>query len=243
MMRMGGGCAEHGADLHRGSLRAHQAASAGVLPSQARTGREAVFLEVKSVLLVARGVVRRGVERVEIEDLVLDVGPIGQGEAEPAENLDGAVARLQHGMKRAGRIVAAGQRGIEIGRLGRGGEFGFAARRRRRRRRSWPRWRPCRRWAFGPGHLGHAFEQLGQAAAAREVLDADGLERVGVVAPAMAARISLLREWMSSSMGRAVHDPGAMRHAQGKRVRVPLALATASGIGYACADLLSGEAP
>ncbi len=140
---------EHGANLHGGGLRAHEAAAAERFAVEANAGREAVFLEVKGVLLVTRGVVGQRVERIEIEDFVFDVGAVGEREAEAAENLDGAVARLQHGMKRAGRLVTAGQRGIEVGRFGRGGQLGLAGVEGGRRFRPWPGWRPCRRWAFG----------------------------------------------------------------------------------------------
>lgn len=170
---------EHGADLHCGGLRAHEAATAQRAGLEAGAGGETVFLEIKCVLLVARGMIGQRVERVEIEDFVLDVGAIGESEAEAAEDFDGAVARLQNGMERAGRLVAAGQRGIEVGGLGRGGEVGLL------------RVEGGGDLVLGrvggladdgllvAGNLGHALEQLGPASAAREVLDAHFLERVG----------------------------------------------------------------
>ena len=55
---------EHGVDLHRGGLRAHEAAAPGAFAIEAETGRQAVFLEIKGVLLIARGMIRRRVERL-----------------------------------------------------------------------------------------------------------------------------------------------------------------------------------
>ncbi len=180
MMRSGGLLREHGADLHGGGLRAHEAAAAGALAVESQAGREAVLLQIERVLLVARRVVERRIERIKVEDLILDVGPISEREPEPAENLDGAIADLEHRVERAGRIVAAGQRGVEIGRLGGSGELCLA-----------------RVEGGGDGVLGlvhgfaddrllvfrhraHLLEQLRETAAASEVLDAHGLERIGI---------------------------------------------------------------
>jgi hypothetical protein len=161
-------------------------------------------------------VVLRRVERVEVEDLVFDVGAVGEREAEAAKDLDGAVARLQDGMERAGRLVAAGQRGIEVGGLGGGRELGLF------------RVESGGDFVLGrvggladdgllvAGDLGHALEQLGPASAAREVLDADFLERVGRRRAGDGAEDFFTEGLDFVEHGRAVHDREAGFTAQGK---------------------------
>ena len=109
---------QHGADLHRRGLRA-----------QHRRRRVARARQVERVVVGARGMVRRDVERAEIHPVGFDVGTIGDRAAHGAEDrgdlLHGAADRMdQAGLARArrqGGIEAfGGQAGVEFGVLQRG---------------------------------------------------------------------------------------------------------------------------
>ena len=81
----------HGADLHRARMRAqHHDADAVALPPLA--------LHVEGVVLLPGGVLGRDVELGEVEVVGLDVGPLGDGEAHVAEDLDDLVEHLAHRM-------------------------------------------------------------------------------------------------------------------------------------------------
>ena len=78
--------------------------------------QEASVGEVEGVLLVARGVVGGGVERVEAVPFVVDVRAVGEREAHAAEDLHGAVEQLRDRVQAARRDGArAGQAQVEAG--------------------------------------------------------------------------------------------------------------------------------
>ena len=102
----------HGPDLDRG----------GVGAEKPPVGK------IEGILLVARRMVGGGVQRVEAVPLGLDVGAVGDGEAEPAEDLDGAVDQQGERVERT-RLGSRAREGCvdgsERGRVGLGGEGVF----------------------------------------------------------------------------------------------------------------------
>ena len=93
----------HGADLDGGSVGAEQTA----------------VRQIECVLLVARGMIGRRVERVEAMPFIFDVGAIGQREAHAPENLDAAFEHLGEGMQRAAFARCARQRDVDVSERGR----------------------------------------------------------------------------------------------------------------------------
>lgn len=88
----------HRADLDRRGVSAKQ------------KGRLGGFLaQVKSVLRIARGVVRRGVQGIEAMIFIFDFGTIGHGKADFAEAADDIVGDLGEGVKLAQGMTSAGQ--------------------------------------------------------------------------------------------------------------------------------------
>ena len=87
----------HVADLHRRGVGAQQGS---------------VF-QVKGVLRIARRVDLRGVQRVEVVELILDIGAFGDDEAGGAEDVDAAFDDLADRVFAALRRPHAGQRRVE----------------------------------------------------------------------------------------------------------------------------------
>ncbi len=71
-------------------------------------------VEIKGVLHVARGVVGGDAQLLEIVEVPLDLGAIGDVEAEAREDLDDVVERLRDRMAVAAMAGAAGQRDVEL---------------------------------------------------------------------------------------------------------------------------------
>ncbi len=63
--------------------------------------RKPAIGQIKCVLLVARRMIGRSVQRVEAMPFRLDVGAFGKRESHPAENTDRAIEHLRERMKRA----------------------------------------------------------------------------------------------------------------------------------------------
>jgi len=111
---------EERADLHGRGVRAQQVAlgaAAGDIASGDCVG------QIKSVLLVARGVVGRGVEGVEVEPFGFQLGAFGNGEADFAKEGADLAAGVGERVEEAGRGVGCGEGGVE-GRAEAGGEGG-----------------------------------------------------------------------------------------------------------------------
>ena len=87
MMRSGGFCLQHGADLHRARMRAQHWPRA--------VGR---FREIERVVILPRRMLGRNVERGEIVEVGLDVRAFGDREAHIGEDLGDLVGDLAHGM-------------------------------------------------------------------------------------------------------------------------------------------------
>jgi hypothetical protein len=84
--------------------------------------------KIEGVLLVARGMVGGSVQRIKAVPLGLDVGAVGDGEAEPAEDLDGAVDQQGERVERpslGSRTREGCVDGSERGRVGLCGEGAF----------------------------------------------------------------------------------------------------------------------
>ena len=92
-------------DLHGGGLRPQE-------PPPVRTGGQ---IQIKSVRLIPRRMVRMGVEGVEVVMLRLDLRPVGQGETQPMKDVDDAVERLREDMDGSRGIRFARQGGIHSG--------------------------------------------------------------------------------------------------------------------------------
>src|SRR5205807_1916505 len=69
--------------------------------------------EVERVLHVARGMVARDVQRLEVEVVGLDLGPLADREAEAGEDRDDLVVDAREGMERAAGRAPPRQREIE----------------------------------------------------------------------------------------------------------------------------------
>jgi hypothetical protein len=82
----------HGADLHRAGVRAQEAAVG----------------EIEGILLVARRVIGRRIQRVEAVKLVLDVRSFCECETHAAEDLDRASCSWRDRVQRARRWAAPG---------------------------------------------------------------------------------------------------------------------------------------
>ena len=94
---------QHGADLHRARMGAQNHARAiGLL------------VEVESIMLLARGMFGRHVERSEVVEVVLDMRPFGDREAEIAPDLHDLLPDLADGMDRALRLRAHRQGDIDL---------------------------------------------------------------------------------------------------------------------------------
>ena len=90
MMRIGGFCYEHGADLHRARVRAqHQPRAVGG------------FREIERVVVLPRRMLGRDVERGEIVEVGLDVRTFGDREAHIGEDLGDLVGDLADRMDAA----------------------------------------------------------------------------------------------------------------------------------------------
>ena len=100
-----------------GTLSKEEKPAAGKLINAAKVELETA--------LIARRMVGRRIERVEAMILILDLRPVGDGEADLAEGTDDVVGDLREWMQLAERAAASGQG--EVGwMLGhRGGEFEF----------------------------------------------------------------------------------------------------------------------
>jgi hypothetical protein len=94
------------ADLHRARLAAQQVGAAGHLGGRA---------EVKVLERIAGGMCRRDIERLEVMELVFDLGPVGDRETEPAHDLLQLLNCLRNRVEPAQAARGAGQRGIERG--------------------------------------------------------------------------------------------------------------------------------
>ena len=112
-MRTGGGCCLHGANLHRRSVGAQQQAIA--------RGLALLAGDEQRVLRVARGMVRRKVERLEVVVVGLDLGTFADGVAHRLEDGDDLVHHAQHGMLDADGALDAGEGDVEA----LGGELGI----------------------------------------------------------------------------------------------------------------------
>ena len=95
----------HGADLHGRGVGAQQQAVA--LRALLLIGDE------ERVLGVARGMVGRKVERLEVVVIAFDLGAFGDGVAHLDEDRDQFVQGAQDGMAHAQRTLDAGQRDVE----------------------------------------------------------------------------------------------------------------------------------
>ena len=104
-MRIGGGLGDHGANLHRRGVGAHQQPVA--------RGLCLLIGEHQRVLRVARGVVGREVQRLEVVEIALHLRAQRGGVAEMMEDRDDLVHRLQQRVLDAGRAHAAGQRDVD----------------------------------------------------------------------------------------------------------------------------------
>ena len=118
MMRTGGGCVFHDADLHGRGVGAQQ-------EPRLRDGRRGGG-QVEGVLRIAGRMVGGGVQRVEAMVFVLDFGAVGDDEADLAEAADDILGDLRERMELAEGAAAAREREIG-GFFGRGGrKFQFA---------------------------------------------------------------------------------------------------------------------
>jgi len=89
----------HGADLHGGGVGAEEFSG----------------VEVEGVGVVARGVVGGGVEGIEAMEFAFDFWSIGEGEAEAAEDLDGAVFDDGEGVEGADGEFTCRHGDVEVG--------------------------------------------------------------------------------------------------------------------------------
>ncbi len=89
---------------------------------RSRAGLLLLAGDEQRVLRVARRMVRRKVERLEIVVVGLDLGPFADGVAHRLEDGDDLVHHAQHGMLHADGALDAGERDVET----LGGEFGVA---------------------------------------------------------------------------------------------------------------------
>ncbi len=87
----------HHADLNTRSVRAQETAVG----------------KIKSILLVAGGMVGRGVQRVETMPLGLNVGSVGNGKSHAAETAHSAVHQLRERMESSWSGKSAGQREVQ----------------------------------------------------------------------------------------------------------------------------------
>jgi hypothetical protein len=76
---------------------------------------ELAGVEVKGVGVVASRVIGGGVEGVEAVEFGFDLGTVGEGEAEAAEDLDRAILDKGEGVEGADRELTCGHRDIEVG--------------------------------------------------------------------------------------------------------------------------------
>jgi hypothetical protein len=88
----------HGADLHGRGVGAEKPA----------------VRQIKGVLLVARGVIGRGVEGVEAMPFGFHVRTFGERKAHPPENADPAIEHLGEGMQAAQLGGDAGKRDVDV---------------------------------------------------------------------------------------------------------------------------------
>ena len=103
--------ASRGDDAH-GGLAAEQHAD---LHGRGLGAQEQVVVEPEGVGGVHRRVVRGGVERREVVEARLDVGPVGDGEAEAPEDAGHLVDHARDGVLGTGGEPASGERGVEGG--------------------------------------------------------------------------------------------------------------------------------
>ena len=159
--------------LHRPDLHGR-----GVRPQQR------VLAQVERVLHVARRMIARDVEGLEVVVVALDLRTLGDREAEPGEDRDDLVVDARQRMQRSLRRPAARQREIEAP----SPAFGLPL---RRRRRGQPRVQEALELALGLvgggaderallGRQGtERSQELRQRALAAEHADAEGFELAG----------------------------------------------------------------
>src|ERR1700730_13907585 len=95
---------------HRRRRRLHSAdLNGGGMCAQQSTVRH-----IKCILLVAGGVVGRGVERIKAMPFIFDVWSVGESESHAAKNVDRAIEHLSEGMERAALVRSAGQRDVNV---------------------------------------------------------------------------------------------------------------------------------
>ena len=172
----------HVPDLHRARVRAQQGQRSRRLERDGfsrRWSRLNRRLQVQRVLHVARGMIRRHVERFEVVVVVLDLGAFEHLVAEAREDLDHFIANQAERMAMAELRHAAGQRDVDgVGGPARRGE---------------------RRLALGERGFDFLLELVGALAERFLLLGRRGLERLhegggpAVVAadPARAQRLQL----------------------------------------------------
>src|SRR4029079_15002683 len=97
----------HVAELHAGRARAQQRRRASAVGGAHRR------LQVERVLHVARGVLRRHVERFEVVVVVLELGALGDEEAEAQEDRLDALAQQRERMAMADERRPPGQRHVD----------------------------------------------------------------------------------------------------------------------------------
>ena len=157
----------HGADLDGRGVRAEQ-------PSVGK---------VEGVLLVARRMVGRCVQRVEAVPLGLDIGAVGDRKPEPAENLHGTIHQQGERVKRSRLLRGAGKRGINRGQrhgVGLQGESGLFLLERRRDSGSQVVEKLAHDGTLLLGEGAHPLAQQGDRTGLAEVADASLLHRRGI---------------------------------------------------------------